>query len=69
MYIVNLNKSSGRYYECGKIVAKYLAKQGIPIISRLNGRYFFAKTINLQNCLNKMPLYLKFMIKVGVICG
>lgn len=67
MFISNLTNEDKRYYECGKLIGNYLIKSGVPMLSRTGNKMVFAKTDKLQSVINNMPLYLRFLIKVGVI--
>nr|DAG31333.1 MAG TPA: hypothetical protein [Caudoviricetes sp.] len=69
MFISNLDNKDKKYYECGKIVGNYLIKSGIPVLSRKDGAMLFARTNKLQKVINNMPLYLRLLIKGGVING
>ena len=69
MFISNLDNDNKRYYECGKLVGNYLIKSGIPLLGQRDGTMMFAKTKKLQNAIDKMPGYLKILVKGGIING
>ena len=49
MYIANIDNSNNKYYECGRIIGKYLVKHGLPLLSvNDKGKMMFAKTEKLQ---------------------
>lgn len=64
MYIANIDNSNNKYYECGRIIGKYLVKHGLPLLSvNDKGKMMFAKTEKLQKVMNTMPFYLKIFKK------
>ena len=67
MFISNLDNKDKKYYECSKLIGNYLIKSGIPMLSRVDNKMVFAKTKKLQKAIDNMPLYLRFLMKVGVI--
>lgn len=67
MFISNLDNKDKKYYECSKLIGNYLIKSGIPMLSRVGNKMVFAKTKKLQKAIDNMPLYLRFLMKVGVI--
>lgn len=69
MFITNIDNTSKKYYECGELIGKYLIKSGIPVLSKVDNTMVFAKTKKLQKAINNMPLYLRFLVKAGVING
>ena len=69
MFISNLDNDNKRYYECGKLVGNYLIKSGIPLLGQRDRIMMFAKTKKLQNAIDKMPGYLKILVKGGIING
>ena len=69
MYIANSNSLKRGTYVCGKTIGKYLEKKGIPLLSMQNDKMVFARTIKLQKAIDEMPLYLKILLKGGVING
>lgn len=69
MYISNINNTYRRFYMCGKTVGNYLIKKGIPLLSREEDTMIFSKTKELQRVIDTMPLYLKILVKVGVVNG
>lgn len=70
MYISNISSIAGmKTYKCNSVVGKYLIKKNNPLLSR-DGKYMvFAYTPNLEKSLAEMPLYLRILIKGGVING
>ena len=69
MYISNPNDLKKQYYQCSKIIGKYLIKQGIPLLSIKDNKMIFSKTKRLQKAIDNMPFYLQVLIKVGVVDG
>lgn len=69
MYISNSNTLKKGVYTCGKTIGKYLEKKGIPLLSMNEGNMVFANTKKLQKAIDEMPLYLKILVKGGVING
>jgi len=69
MFIRNIENTSKSFYECGNVVGKFLIKSGVPVLARTDKGMVFAKTKKLQKVINDMPLYLRFLMKVGVING
>ena len=69
MFISNLDNDNKRYYECGKLVGNYLIKSGITLLGQRDRTMMFAKTKKLQNAIDKMPGYLKILVKGGIING
>ena len=67
MFISNLDNKDKKYYECGKLIGNYLIKSGIPMLSRIDNKMVFAKTKKIQKAVDNMPLYLRFLMQVGVI--
>ncbi len=63
MYILNPTQDQlVSWFQCRERVAKYLIKEGLPIISIKDGFYYFVKTDKLQEVLDKMPFWLKWLI-------
>lgn len=69
MYISNINNIKTRTYKCGRVIGKYLIKQGVPLLSQTNGIMIFSNNKKLREVLNKMPLTLKLLMKGGIING
>lgn len=70
MFISNAKDAiQGNIYQCGVVVGKYLIHKGVPLLSRGDKYMVFAHTKKLQNELDNMPLYLKLLVKGGVING
>lgn len=69
MYIVNSQKIRGATYCCHELVGKYLEKNGIPVLAKVDNHWQFKQNERLQKALSTLPLYLRFLIKVGVIYG
>lgn len=65
MFINNLKENHSRFYYCNKIVGKYLIRKGIPLLSISNRMMIFSKTKELQEVIDKMPLYIKIISKAG----
>lgn len=62
MFIINIKgNDSIRYYQCTKVVANYLIKNGIPLLSydKDSKCYQFSDTENLNNVLNDAPIWIK----------
>lgn len=65
MYIVN-PKSLKNTYTCGKHIAEYLRdKCGFPILSKDGETYYFSKTEELKDALEKVPLLVRFLESIG----
>ena len=47
------------YFKCNKKVANYLIKNKIPLLLKKNGVFYFAKTEQLNDVLDKMPWHKK----------
>lgn len=58
MYIVNPETLKSQY-ECNGIIAKHLMENGIPLLSRKGGVFYFANTDALKNELEKIPFWLR----------
>lgn len=70
MFICNAKDViQGNVYQCSVIVGEYLISKGIPLLSREDKYMTFAYTQKLQEELDDMPLYLKILIKGGVVNG
>jgi hypothetical protein len=54
MYIRNIEKIE-RKFECGSLLGKYLIRQGVPVLSQANNKYYFADTEWLRKQLDSMP--------------
>ena len=51
-------------FECGKRVADYLMRLGIPLLSVEDNKYYFRETQNLKEALNKVPLIIKLIDRI-----
>lgn len=65
MFISNLEIENDKYYVCGKMIGKYLIKQGLPLLSRKDNKMVFSKTEELQKVISEMPFLLKILVKRG----
>lgn len=61
MYIVN-PFSVKKYEVKNKIIAKYLIKKNIPLLSKDSSGFYFAQTNELNNTLGSLPWYLKVLL-------
>lgn len=51
-------------FECGKRVADYLMRLGVPLLSVEGNKYYFRETKNLKEALNKVPLIIKLIDRI-----
>lgn len=51
-------------FECGKRVADYIMRLGIPLLSVEDNRYYFRESEELKETLNKVPLIIRLMDKI-----
>lgn len=62
MYVTNVDKiDPEKVYECNGVIAEYLIYQKhISLLSRNQklGKWYFAKTDNLEKALEEMPFWL-----------
>ena len=66
MYIVDIDNSSipeEKIYKCGSVVKDHLImKCNLPLFGiTKSGRWCFARTQKLEECLRELPLYLKII--------
>ena len=48
-------------FECGKIVANYLQKHGVPLLNAEDNKYYFVNSKRLKDALDKAPLWIKII--------
>ena len=64
MFIINPESLKQPTFKCKKTLGQYLIYHcKIPVLSIQNNIYFFAKTEELQNKLDKLPLIIKLFYK------
>lgn len=51
-------------FECGKRVADYLIRLGVPLLAVEGDTYYFRETENLRESLKKVPLIIRIMDRV-----
>ena len=65
MFVSNI-KDRDCYYKCNGIIGNYLISHGIPLLGREGKHMYFAKTDKLKAVLDKLPVHLRLLMKVGI---
>ena len=62
MRVVNPKKmNANEMFICGKIMAKYLMKNGAYSLSNLEDKYYFSRNDELKGIYDLAPFYLKVL--------
>lgn len=48
-------------FSCNKVVANYLQKNGVPLLSVKDNKYFFIENNRLKEVLDNMPFWMKIV--------
>ena len=51
-------------FQCGSIIANYLLKNDVPLLSRKGGKYYFADSVITRYYLKKAPFYIKTLVRL-----
>lgn len=60
MYIRNIS-DMGKTYNCTPLVGKWIQEKNFPILSILDGRYYFSDTELLREVISNIPVWMKIL--------
>jgi hypothetical protein len=62
MFVLNAFTFNSVYETKNPIVAKYLIKNGVPLLTKESGTFIFSETKMLQDLLKASPFYVRIFL-------